>query len=474
MKNIGILELKKKLEKKEFSCEEITKYYLKNIEEKKDLNVFITINEDCIKQAREFDKKSNDKKLGGIPIAIKDVFSTKNFKTTCASKILDNYIPTFESTATEKIFKNGAINIGKTNLDQFCHGSSTITSGYGATRNPWDKTKLPGGSSGGSAAAVIADMCPAALGTETAGSLRQPASWCGVVGMKPTYGRVSRFGVLAMGSSLDSPGVLTKNVDDAAYLLSIMAGYDKNDFTSSKKEVPNFYENLNLKNIKGLKIGVPKQYIDIELDQGVRKNFQESLEIFKKLGAKIIEVDLIDPKYSIAVYTLVCRSEVSSNLSRYDGTRYCVPTDEKSSFINYIEQVRGKGFGQETKRRIMTGTFALSAGYADKYYRNAEKIRQALKTDVLNVLKTVDVIVAPSSPTTALTDKDADNPIFGELADVLVETSSLAGLPGISIPNGFSKNLPTGLQIFSRHFEEQIVFDVAKNFEQEYGIFKLE
>jgi aspartyl-tRNA(Asn)/glutamyl-tRNA(Gln) amidotransferase subunit A len=468
MENLGIVELRKKLLEKQISPKEITQYYLKKIEEQKDLNVFITLNKD-------FDENIaiENKKLGGIPIAIKDVFSTKGFRTTCASKILDNYVPKVESTVTKKIFDEGAINIGKTNLDQFCHGSSTITSGYGPTRNPWDKSKLPGGSSGGSAAAVIADMCAGALGTETAGSLRQPASWCGVVGMKPTYGRVSRFGVLAMGSSLDSPGTLTKNVEDSAYLLSIIAGYDKNDFTSSKKDVPNYYESLNPDIIKGLKIGVPKQYIDIDLEDGVRKNFEESLKILKKLGANIIDVDLISPKYAIAVYTLVCRSEVSSNLSRYDGTRYCVPTDERDSFIKYIESVRGKGFGEESKRRIMTGTFALSAGYADKYYRNAEKVRQVLKDDVLNVLNGVDVIIAPTSPTTALEDKEADNPIFGELADVLVETSSLTGLPGISIPNGFSNNLPTGLQIFSRHFEEQLILNVAKSFENEFGTISL-
>ena len=469
MKNLGIVELRKKLLKKEISSEEIVKYYLDNIQSKKDLNVFITLNENALKEAREFDKDSNKKKLGGIPIAVKDVFSTKSFRTTCASKILDNYIPRFESTVTKKILENGGINLGAANLDQFCHGSSTLNSAYGPTRHPTDTTKLPGGSSGGSAAAVLADMCPGALGTETAGSIRQPASWCGIVGVKPTYGRVSRYGVLAMGSSLDSPGPMTKNVEDGAYLLSIIAGYDKNDFTSSKKEVPNYYENLNPKNVKNLKIGIPKQYINIELEDDVRENFEESVILLKKLGAKVSYIDMIDPKYAIAVYTIVCRSEVSSNLSRYDGVRYCVPTNEKSSFIEYIESVRGQGFGDEAKRRIMTGTFALSAGYADKYYRNAEKIRQILKDDVLKVLKDVDVIISPSTPTVALKDGEANSIIFGELADVLVETSSLAGLPGISIPNGFSKNLPTGLQFFSRHFEEQLILDVAKAFEQEYN-----
>ncbi len=476
MKNLGIVQLRKKLLNNEFSVKEITQHYINQEKEKKDLNVFITKNENVLKEAKIFDKDRGlleKKKLGGVPLCIKDVFSTKNFRTTCASKILDNYIPQIESTVTTNIFEEGGINLGKVNLDQFCHGSSTVTSAYKPTRNPWDIKKLPGGSSGSSAAAVIADLCSASIGTETAGSLRQPASWCGVVGMKPTYGRVSRYGVLAMGSSLDSPGILSKNVDDAAYLLSIIAGHDKKDLTSSKLKVPDFFKNLDPKRIKGLNIGVPRQYLSVELEDGVRKNFENSLKVFKKLGANIHEVDLIDPKYSIAVYTLVCRSEVSSNLSRYDGTRYCSPSDKHSSFLEYIEDVRGNGFGEEAKRRIMTGTFALSAGYADKYYRNAENIRQVLKEDVLNVLDDVDVLIAPTSPTTALDDKDAENPIFGEISDVLVETSSLSGLPGISVPNGLSNGLPTGLQIFSKHFEEQLILDVAKAFENEFGILSI-
>jgi aspartyl-tRNA(Asn)/glutamyl-tRNA(Gln) amidotransferase subunit A len=471
LENLGIVYLREALIKKEFSVKEITQYYLKKIDDKKELNAFITINEDCLKDAENFDRNPNllhEKRLGGIPLAIKDVFSTKNFRTTCASRILDNYVPKLESTVTKKIFENGGINLGKANLDQFCHGSSTITSAYGPTRNPCEVTKLPGGSSGGSAAAVKADICAAALGTETAGSIRQPAAWCGVVGMKPTYGRVSRYGVLAMGSSLDSPGPLTKNVDDAAYLLSTIAGYDPKDFTSSKKDVPDYYTNLNPARIGEVKIGIPKEYIDIELENGVKKNFEESVNLLRKLGAQIVEVDLLDPKYSIAVYTLVCRSEVSSNLSRYDGTRYGISSDMRDSFAKYIESVRGKGFGKETKRRIMTGTFALSAGYADKYYKNAENIREILKEDLLNVLKSVDLIIAPSSPSTALGDGEVNHPIFGELADVLVEASSLSGLPGISIPNGISKELPTGLQMFTRHFEEQLLLDIAKAFEKAY------
>ncbi len=472
MEDLTILEARKKLLNKEISCSDLVEYYSNKAKEKEGLNVYITRNEDCRKQAEEFDKdnqkiKEND--LGGIPICIKDVFSTKNFKTTCAANILDNYTPRIESTVTKRLFEQGGINLGKVNLDQFCHGSSTATSSYGATKNPWDESKVPGGSSGGSAAAVAADMCTAALGTETAGSIRQPASWCGIVGLKPTYSRVSRFGVLPMGSSLDSPGVLTKDVDDAAYLLSIIAGYDEKDFTSSKKEVPDYYNNIDPKQIKGLKMGIPKQYLDIDMQEGVKKNFEKSVEIFKKLGAEIIDIDLIDPKYSIAVYTLVCRSEVASNLSRYDSTRFGVPGEKNDSFSSYIMDSRGKGFSQETKRRVMTGTFSLSSGYADKYYRNAENIRQAIKDDLLDKLSFVDVIISPTNPSTALAPEDADDPIFGELSDVLVEASSLSGLPGISIPNGFSNSLPTGLQIFSRHFDEQTMLNTAKAFENEFG-----
>jgi aspartyl-tRNA(Asn)/glutamyl-tRNA(Gln) amidotransferase subunit A len=405
--------------------------------------------------------------MGGIPIGVKDVFSTKDILTTCASHILDGYKPVFESTVTSRLLDEGMIILGKTNLDQFCHGSSTVTSYYGATRNPHDLSKLPGGSSGGSSAATAADLCAGSLGTETAGSIRLPASWCGVVGLKPTYGRVSRYGVLAMGSSLDSPGPIVKSVEDAAYVLSIIAGYDKNDFTTYKKDVPNFYENLDSSKIKDMKFAVPKEYLEVELSEGVRKNFEQTLELLKSMGAQIDEISIMDPKFSMAVYTVTCRSEVSSNLARYDGTRYGLEGKEKDTIVNYFESTRGNGFGEEPKRRVMTGTFSLSAGYADEYFKKSEQVRELIREDFDKVFKKYDVIVAPTTPSTALSDKDAENPLFGELADILAEGSSLAGLPGLTIPNGLEDGMPTGIQFISNHLEEQKILDTGYALEKE-------
>jgi len=357
--------------------------------------------------------------------------------------------------------------LGKTNLDQFCHGSGTVTSYYGPTRNPHDLSKLPGGSSGGSAAATAADMCAGSLGTETAGSVRLPASWCGVVGFKPTYGRVSRYGVLAMGSSLDSPGPIVKTVEDAAYILSIIAGYDKNDFTTYKDGVPNYYENLNPSRIKGMKFAIPKEYLGVNLSKGVRKNFENSIDLLKSLGAKVDTVSILDPKFAMAVYTVTCRSEVSSNLARYDGTRYGLEGKEKDSIVKYFESTRGEGFGEEPKRRIMTGTFSLSAGYADEYFKKSEQVRQIIRENFDELFRKYDVIVAPTTPSTALSDKDAENPLFGEMADILAEGSSLAGLPGLTIPNGLENGMPTGIQFIGNHLEEQKILDVGYRMEME-------
>jgi aspartyl-tRNA(Asn)/glutamyl-tRNA(Gln) amidotransferase subunit A len=467
MENLGILQTREKLLNNELKAVELTEYYFSQIEKKdKELNAYLTLNkESALKEAEAYDSDRallESKKLGGVPLAVKDVFSTKNLRTTSASLILDNYVPVYESTATKKVLDEGAIFLGKTNLDQFCHGSSTVTSAYGPTRNPYDLTKVPGGSSGGSAAAVAADMCAGALGTETAGSIRLPASWCNIVGMKPTYGRVSRYGVLAMGSSLDSPGPMAKNVEDAAYLLSIMAGHDPHDFTSSDRPVPDYYANLDPKRIKGLKLGLPVEYMELDLSDGVRKRIENAISVLKDLGAQIIDVRILDPKYSIATYTLVCRSEVSSNLARYDGTRYSPAGMTNSNYSEYFESTRGSGFGNEPKRRVMTGTYALSAGYSDKYYKKAEAVRQMIIEDLLKTLQEVDLIIGPSTPTTALTDDDViNNPLFGEMADVLAEGSSLAGLPGISVPVGFVGKLPIGLGMFGRHFDEQLILDAA-------------
>jgi len=472
--NLTITQLREKLLKKEISAKEIVQYYLDRIEKlDKSLNTYINVFADTsLKQAEELDNnfdKLRENKLAGVPISVKDIFSTKGLPTTAASKILEGYKPVYDATVVKKLKDEEAILIGKTNLDQFCHGSGTVTSYYGPSRNPWDTERLPGGSSGGSAAALAADLSTASIGTETAGSIRLPASWCGIVGLKPTYGRVSRYGVLAMGSSLDSPGPLTKSVEDAAYMLGIMAGHDKNDFTSSKKEVPNYYEQLDASKIKGMKIALPKEYLELELEEGVRKNFLSTIDTLKKLGAKIEEVNILDPKYGIAVYTITCRSEVSSNLARYDGTRYGYEGTKNKSIIDLYESTRGEGFGEENKRRIMTGTFSLSAGYADEYFKKSEQVRQLIKEDLDRILREYDLIIGPTTPSIALKDKDAENPLFGELADVLAESSSEAGLPGISIPSGLSEGMPTGIQFIGKHFDEQTILNASFALEKEIG-----
>jgi len=472
VENFTITQLREKLLAKELSSKEIVQYYLDRIKKYDEkINSYITVlEEESLKKAEEFDnnfEKRKEKKLGGIPLSVKDVFSTKDIPTTCASHILDGYNPVYNATVVDRILNEDAIILGKTNLDEFCHGSGTATSYYGASRNPWDTSKLPGGSSGGSSAALAADLCAGSLGTETAGSIRLPSSWCGVVGLKPTYGRVSRYGVLAMGSSLDSPGPLTKSVEDAALLLEIIAGSDKHDQTSSKIEVPNYLEILKKGDIKNLKVALPKEYLNMKLQDGVRKNFLRSIDILKNLGISIDEVSLLDPKFGIAVYTLTCRSEVSSNLARYDGTRYGLEGSKNETVVENYESTRGEGLGEEAKRRVMTGTFSLSAGYADEYFKKSEQVRQIIKEDFDKIFKKYNVIIGPTTPSVALTDKDAENPLFGELADVLAEGSSLAGLPGISIPSGLADGLPTGIQFIGRHYDEATIFSLANTLEKE-------
>ena len=471
LETLTITQLREKLLKKEISSLEITKYYLDRIgKEDKKLNSYITVNtEKALEGAKKFDNDFNnqkDKKLGGVPLAIKDVFSTKDILTTAASHILDGYTPAYESTVTEKLLNEGAIFLGKTNLDQFCHGSSTVTSYYGTTRNPHDYERLPGGSSGGSAAATAADLCAGSLGTETAGSIRLPASWCGTVGLKPTYGRVSRYGVLAMGSSLDSPGPITKSVEDSALILSVIAGYDSKDFSSYNTPTNDYLNDIDLNMVKGMRIAIPKEYLELEIEEGVLTNFNKSVDILKKLGANIEYVNILDPKFGMSVYTITCRSEVSSNLARYDGTRYGLEGSDKTTVKTYYESTRGEGFGQEPKRRIMTGTYSLSAGYADEYFKKAEQVRQLIKKDLENILKEYNCLISPTTPTIALKDKDADNPLFGEMADILAEGSSEAGLPGISIPNGKAKNMPTAIQFIGKTLDEQTIINVAKSLEQ--------
>ena len=458
LNSLNIKQAKEGLKKKDFSSVELTKACLDQIKKLEGkLNAFVTVTEkQALEQASAADKlisSGQDLPLLGIPIAIKDNFSTIGVKTTASSKVLEDYIPPYDATVVAKLKAAGMILLGKTNMDAWAHGSSTETSDYGSTKNPWNIKHLPGGSSGGSAASVAADEVIAAIGSETAGSIRQPASWCGVVGLKPTYGRVSRYGVIAMGSSLDSPGPITKTVEDSALILEVLAGVDRNDATTSPSPIKNYSQKLN-KNIKELKIGISKEYFIEGIDKEVKAVVEQAVKKLGKLGAKIDNIKLFDPKYAIDVYTIIQRSEVSSNLARYDGIRY------------------GNGrdfFKDEAKRRIMFGTYALSSGYYDQYYNKAQQVRTVIIDDFAKAFEKVDVIIAPTSPSLALpVGATKDTSMFGEIADVLVEPSSIAGLAGINIPVGFSKSgLPIGMQIIGPQFSEELVLSVAYEYEKQ-------
>lgn len=421
-----------------------------------EVKAFVTVCEErALEEAEERDKliKENafsKKPLLGIPVGIKDNFCTKGLRTTASSKVLENYVPPYSATVVEKLLGAGAVVVGKTNMDAWAHGSSTETSGFFTTRNPWDRTRVPGGSSGGSAAAVASAEVVAAIGSETAGSIRQPASWCGVVGFKPTYGRVSRYGVIAMASSLDCPGPLTKTVEDSALVFNVLAGKDEKDATTSPKPV----QKIDLESpfsLEEVRIGIPREYFFKEIDGEVRKAVREAVEVLRKEGAEVREVSLLDPKYSVGVYTIVQRSEVSSNLARYDGIRF-------GRDRTY--------FGEEAKRRMMLGAYALSAGYYDKYYRKAQKVRTLILKDFERVFQEVDILVAPTCPTPALKMGAADkDPMFGEMQDILVEASSLAGLPGITVPCGFTEGLPIGVQFVGPQFSEPLLAGVASLYE---------
>jgi aspartyl-tRNA(Asn)/glutamyl-tRNA(Gln) amidotransferase subunit A len=457
MTDLTLKQALDKLKKKEISSVDLLRAYLdriKKIEPK--INAFITVTEkEALRDAEEADRKraaGSDLPLLGIPLSIKDNFSTKGIRTTASSKVLNGYIPPFDATVVRKLKEAGFVLLGKTNLDAWAHGSSTETSDFGPTKNPWNTAHLPGGSSGGAAASIAADEAIAAIGSETAGSIRQPASWCGVVGLKPTYGRVSRYGVIAMGSSLDSPGPITKTVEDGAMILQVLAGKDTLDATTSPNEVPNYLESIN-NNISGLKIGVSEDYFD-GVDQEVAQKVNDAIKKLETLGAKIKKIKLLSPTYSIAVYTIIQRAEVSSNLARYDGIRY----GADRSF-----------FGEEAKRRIMLGTYTLSAGYYDAYYKKAMQVRSMIIDDFKKAFSGVDVIIGPTSPSTALKIGATEGEsMFGEIQDMLVEPSSLAGLSGINIPVGFSKaGLPIGMQIIGRQFAEDMILNIAHQYEQE-------
>lgn len=448
----SVVELIQLLKKKKISEEELFNYFLARIKKyNKQINAFLTIPE----YHRFVKTLKRPEKLAGIPIAIKDNFSTKEIRTTASSKVLDDYIPPFDATVVSKLKKAGFSILGKTNMDAWAHGSSTETSDYGATRNPHDITRVPGGSSGGSTAAVAAYLSPAAIGSETAGSIRQPAAWCGIVGLKPTYGRVSRYGLIAMGSSLDCPGPVTRTVEDAALILQVLAGKDPYDATSAEMAIPNYLAKLRER--KKLIIGVSDEYFD-GVSEEIKQAVFRSIDTLKQLGHKTKKVKLIHPKYAISVYTIIQRAEVSSNLSRFDGIRYGNPR----SF-----------FGQEAKRRIMLGAFTLSYGYYEAYYKKAQMVRALIVDDFKRIFKEVDVIVAPTTPVSALKlGQWQKYPFFGEVMDVLNEPAAVAGLPAINIPSGLGDNdLPIGTQIIGRHFDEETILNLAYQFERETAFF---
>lgn len=436
------------LKKKKFSNIELVKSCLGRISEvDAKIKAFITV---CETEALRSTERP-EKPLLGIPIAIKDIFCTRGIKTTAASRVLENFVSPYDATVIVKLKKAGAIILGKTNLDSFCHGSSTETSDFFTTKNPWDIKRLPGGSSGGSAAAIAANETIGSIGTETAGSIRQPAAWCGVVGLKPTYGRVSRFGVIAMASSLDCPGPITKTVEDAAILLNVMAGNDSQDATTLKAPVPDYSKTLN-RSLKGLKIGLPKEYFPREIELEVKRTVEKAALVFEKLGAEIVPISLLDPHYAISVYTIIQRSEVSSNLARYDGIRF---GNDRTCF------------NEENKRRIMLGTYTLSAGYYEAYYLKAQKVRSVIIDDFQKTFKKVDVIIGPTSPTVALPlGASQKSAMFGEIQDVLVEPSSIAGLPGLNIGCGFSDNLPVGMQIIGPALSEGLILNIGYAYQQ--------
>ncbi len=469
---LTITEARDLLDKKEISALDIVNSIygrILSIEDK--VQAFVTLTKKkALSMAQEAQQKIDMAKKGafliGIPLAVKDNMCTKGIPTTCSSKILFNFVPPYESTVTSRLAAQGYVLIGKTNLDEFAMGSSTENSGFHITKNPWDPERIPGGSSGGSAAAVAADECIAALGSDTGGSIRQPAALCGVVGLKPTYGRVSRYGLVAFASSLDQIGTLTKNVRDSALLMNVISGHDPLDSTSAPVPVPDFTGVLG-KDIKGMKVGIPREYFIEGMDKEVESSVREAIKKMESLGAVPVEVSLPHTEYAIATYYILATSEASSNLARYDGVKYGLRVEGKDLLEMYMT-TRSQGFGAEVKRRIMLGTYALSSGYYEAYYRKAQQVRTLIKRDFEDAFKKVDIIATPTSPTAAfkIGEKTSD-PLQMYLSDIFTISVNLAGVPAISVPCGFtSNNLPIGLQLIGKHFDEETIFKVAYAYEQ--------
>lgn len=470
---LTITELRDLLNNREISVPDIVNAIYRRIDTVEDrVKAFVTLTKEKAMEMAEKAQKEinseiqNKKYMIGIPLAIKDNMCTKGISTTCSSKILFNFTPPYESTVTSRLTGQGYILIGKTNMDEFAMGSSTENSGFHVTKNPWDLERIPGGSSGGSAAAVAADECIAALGSDTGGSIRQPAALCGVVGMKPTYGRVSRYGLVAFASSLDQIGPITKNVRDSAILMNAISGRDPFDSTSAPVPVPDFTAVLG-RDIKGMKIGIPEEYFIEGMDKEVERSVKEAIRTLESLGAIPIEVSLQHTGYAVATYYVIAMSEASSNLARYDGVKYGLRSEGKDLMDIYMN-TRAKGFGAEVKRRIMLGTYSLSSGYYEAYYRKSQQVRTLIKKDFEDAFRTVDVIVTPTTPTAAfkIGEKTSD-PLQMYLSDIFTISVNLAGVPAISIPCGFtSDNLPVGLQFIGKHFNEESIIKLAYAYEQ--------
>lgn len=471
MHNKTLAQLSQALHAGEISSTELTQYFLERIRQHdSQLNSFITVTEDlALAQAKAADEKFKSGDAGfltGIPMAHKDIFCTKGVRTSCASKMLDNFIAPYDAHVVEKLnHQNGMVMLGKTNMDEFAMGSSNETSYYGPVRNPWNTDAVPGGSSGGSAAAVAARLAPVATGTDTGGSIRQPASLCGITGLKPTYGRVSRYGMIAFASSLDQGGPMTRNAEDAAHMLNAMSGFDKRDSTCLDREVPDYTAELNA-DLSGLKIGLPKEYFGEGLDSSVDEVLQASIKELEKLGATVQEISLPNTHLAVPTYYVVAPAECSSNLSRFDGVRFGYRCENPKDLEDLYKRSRGEGFGSEVKRRIMIGTYALSAGYYDAYYLKAQQLRHLISDDFIKAFEEVDVILGPTAPTTAFNiGEKVDDPVTMYLSDIYTIAVNLAGLPGMSIPVGFANERPVGLQLIGNYFSESRLLNIAHRYQ---------
>ncbi len=470
---LTVHELKEKLASKEITIPEITKAYINRIHEKeKDIGAFVTVlEENAMNKAKEIEEKVNNNEikgnLAGIPIGIKDNICTKGIHTTCSSKMLENFVSPYDATVMEKINKENMINLGKLNMDEFAMGGSTEYSAFHITKNPWNLNKVPGGSSGGSAAAVASQMVPWALGSDTGGSIRQPASFCGVVGMKPTYGLVSRYGLVAFASSLDQIGPITKDVEDCAMLLNVITGHDEKDSTSENREKVDY--TLSLKNnVKGMKIGIPKEFYGEGLQPEVKQKLEEAIEKYKELGAEVEEFSLDIANYALATYYIIACAEASSNLGRFDGIRYGYRTPNYNDLKEIYINSRSEAFGNEVKRRIILGTYVLSSGYYDAYYKKALEVRTLVQSKFDEAFSKYDVILTPTAPTTAFNiGEKSSNPLEMYLADICTVSVNIAGLPGISIPCGVDREgMPIGMQLIGQKFSEETLLNAAYTFEQ--------